>query len=130
MKHVADWTTKATHIPYTHSQMRRQSRDLLKFVNRFVDLEKANDKAPWDLSWRLLRKKGCRSDKSEHKFCHHRKHRRWFTSRVCLSPLLFIIVMDVLASEVGTHPQWGLLFADDVPLCAESSVEVEEELEK
>ena len=28
-----------------------------------------------------------------------------------LSPLLFIIVMDVLASEVGTHPPCGLLFA-------------------
>ena len=47
-----------------------------------------------------------------------------------LSPLLFIIVMDVLASEVGTHPPWGLLFADDLSLCAESSVEVDEELEK
>ena len=48
------------------------------------------------------------------------------------SPILFIIVMDVLASEVGTHPPWGLLFADDLALrlCAESSVEVEEELEK
>ena len=38
--------------------------------------------------------------------------------------------MDVLASEVGTHSPWGLLFADDLALCAESSVEVEEELEK
>ena len=47
-----------------------------------------------------------------------------------MSPLIFIIVMDVLASEVGTHPPWGLLFADDLALCAESSVEVEEELEK
>ena len=38
--------------------------------------------------------------------------------------------MDVLASEVGTHPPWGLLFADDLALCTESCVEVEEELEK
>ena len=39
--------------------------------------------------------------------------------------------MDVLASEVGTRPPWGLLFVDDLALCAaESSVEVEEELEK
>ncbi len=44
-----------------------------------------------------------------------------------LSPLLFIIVMDVLASDVGTHLPWGLLFADDLALCAESNVEVEEE---
>ena len=32
-----------------------------------------------------------------------------------LSPLLFIIVMDVLASEIGTHPR----FAGDLSLCAE-----------
>ena len=47
-----------------------------------------------------------------------------------MSPLLFIIVMDVLASEVGTHPPWGLLFADDLALCAESIVEGEEEFER
>ena len=47
-----------------------------------------------------------------------------------LRPLLFIMVMYVLASDVGTHPPWGLLFADGFALCAESSVEVEEELEK
>ena len=41
-----------------------------------------------------------------------------------------VIIMDVLASDVGTHPPLGLLFADDLALCAESSVEVEEELEK
>ena len=29
-----------------------------------------------------------------------------------------------------THPPWGLLFADDLALCAASSVEVEEESEK
>ena len=44
-----------------------------------------------------------------------------------LSPLLFAIVTGVIASEVGTHPPWGLLFADGFVLCAESSVEVEEE---
>ena len=38
--------------------------------------------------------------------------------------------MDVLASEVGTRPPWGLLFADDLAICAESSTEVEDELEK
>ena len=47
-----------------------------------------------------------------------------------MSPLLFIIVVDVLAREVGKHPPWGLLFADDLALSAESSLEVEEELEK
>ena len=41
-----------------------------------------------------------------------------------------VIVMDVLAAEVGTHQPWGLVFADHLALCAESNVEVEEELEK
>ena len=44
--------------------------------------------------------------------------------------LHLVIVMNVLASEVCTHPPWGLLFAYDLALCAESSVEVKEELEK
>ena len=44
-----------------------------------------------------------------------------------LTPLLFIIVMDVLTLEVGTRPPCGLLFAHDLALCAESRVEAEEE---
>ena len=39
-----------------------------------------------------------------------------------LSPLLFIIVMDVLASEVGTHPPWGLLFADDLAILVQEQI--------
>ena len=46
------------------------------------------------------------------------------------SSQLFIIVMDVLASDVGTRPPCGLLLADDIALCAESSVQTEDELEK
>ena len=33
------------------------------------------------------------------------------------SPLLFVIIMDVLASEIDTEPHWAMLFADDLVLC-------------
>ena len=31
-----------------------------------------------------------------------------------LSPLLFIIIMDVLASSIQRDPPWAILFADDL----------------
>ena len=47
-----------------------------------------------------------------------------------LSPLLFIIIMDVLAEEAITKPPWAMLFADDLVLVSETVEEVEEELER
>ena len=47
-----------------------------------------------------------------------------------LSPLLFIIIMDVLAEEARTKPPWAMLFADDLVLVSETAEEVEEELER
>ena len=47
-----------------------------------------------------------------------------------LSPLLFIIMMDVLAEEARTKPPWAMLFADNVVLVSETVEEVEEELER
>ena len=46
-----------------------------------------------------------------------------------ISPLLFIIIMDVLASEIDTEPPWAMLFADDLVLCETSKAAVEKELE-
>ena len=43
------------------------------------------------------------------------------------SPLLFIIIMDVLASEIDTEPPWAMLFADDLVLCETSKATVERE---
>ena len=45
-----------------------------------------------------------------------------------ISPLLFIIIMDVLASEIDTEPPWAMLFADDLVLCETSKAAVEREL--
>ena len=46
-----------------------------------------------------------------------------------ISPLLFIIIMDVLASEIDREPPWTMLFADDLVLCETSKAAVERELE-
>ena len=47
-----------------------------------------------------------------------------------LSPLLFIIIMDVLASELGSKPPESMLFADYLVLCETSREKVEQELER
>ena len=46
-----------------------------------------------------------------------------------ISPLLFIIIMDVLASESDKEPPWAMLFADDLVLCEPSKATAERELE-
>ena len=42
-----------------------------------------------------------------------------------LSPLFFIIIMDVLASEIDTEPPRVMLFADDLVMCEASKESVE-----
>ena len=46
-----------------------------------------------------------------------------------ISPRLFIITMDVFASEIDTEPPWAMLFADNLVLCETSKTTVERELE-
>ena len=46
-----------------------------------------------------------------------------------ISPLLFIIIMDVLASEIDTEPPWAMLFADNVVLWETSKAAVERVLD-
>ena len=45
-----------------------------------------------------------------------------------ISPLLFIIIMDVLASEIDKEPTWAMLFADDLVLCETSKAAVERDM--
>ena len=49
--------------------------------------------------------------------------------RSAINPLLFIIIMGVLASEIDTEPHWVMLFADDLVLCETSKAAVERELD-
>ena len=46
-----------------------------------------------------------------------------------LSPLLFIIKMDVISKEVGRGPPHAILFADDLALCENIREEAEGQLE-
>ena len=47
-----------------------------------------------------------------------------------MSPLLFIIIMDVVLTEnIENDPPWAMMFADDLVMCAMTSEQVEEDLE-
>ena len=47
-----------------------------------------------------------------------------------LSPLLFILIMDVLQTEIGKEPPWVMLFVDDLVICEHSRAEVDIRLER
>ena len=47
-----------------------------------------------------------------------------------ISPLLFIIIMDVLSSEIDKEHPWAMLFADKLVLCETSKAAGERERER
>ena len=104
----------------------------------FVDLEKAYDREPREQIWWSLRKKIVPEAyiKIIQEDCHTQVTTRegnteHFNVKVglhqgsAISPLLFIIIMDVLASEIDTELRWAMLFVDDLVLCETSTAAVE-----
>ena len=114
----------------------------------FVDLEKAYDRVPRDLIWWALRRKNIPEAyitiiQDMYKATKTKVKTRcgltqYFNIEVglhqgsTLSPLLFIIIMDVLASSMSIQrdPPWAMRYADDLVICEESRLEVEQQLDR
>ena len=110
----------------------------------FVDLEKAYDRVTRDLIWWALREKNIPKAyiitiiQDMYKATKTRVKTRcgltqYFNIEVGLHqgcPLLFIIIMDVLASSIQRDLLWAMLFADDLVICEESRLEVEQQLDR
>ncbi|XP_047496539.1 uncharacterized protein LOC125044132 [Penaeus chinensis] len=47
-----------------------------------------------------------------------------------LSLFLFAIIMDTLTESIRKEAPWHMMFADDVVLCCEEKIEIEEDLER
>ena len=110
-----------------------------------VDLEKAFDRIPRDLIWWRLRKKVVPEEyvhiiQDMYQACTTqvvtKKGETEYVpievglhQRSALSPLLFIIIMDVLTENIEKDPPWVTMFADDLVRCAMTREEVEEDLE-
>ena len=99
----------------------------------FVDLEKAYDRVPRELIWYSLRRRcvpeayiniirdmyaGCRTSvmtsagKTKAIDIEVGLHKG-----SALSPLLFVIIIDVITEEIEEGTPWTMLFADDLVLC-------------
>ncbi|KAK3541912.1 hypothetical protein QTP86_008102 [Hemibagrus guttatus] len=112
----------------------------------FVDLEKAYDRVPREELWYCMRKSGvaekyvrvvqdmyersrtvvrCAVDQTEEFKVEVGLHQG-----LALSPFLFAIVMDQLSEEVRQESPWTMMFADDIVICSESRMQVEENLDR
>jgi len=111
----------------------------------FVDLEKAYDTIPRDLIWYSLRRRGVPEAyveiiKDMYRDCTTQVvteagETDEFTIEVglhqgsALSPLLFILILDVITEDIDEDVPWAMLFADDLAIGDESREHLEARLE-
>ena len=122
----------------------RESQSNLNMV--FIDLEKAYDRVPREEIWRSLRMRNVPEayveviqDMYSETTTSIRSEAGMgdrFTVKVglhqgsALSPLLFIMLMDVISKKVKMDPPYGMLFADDIVLCNNTMEGLMESLDK
>ena len=113
----------------------------------FIDLEKAFDRIPRDVLRWAMRKAGveeslvsavmamyskpCTAVKTQSGYSEEFEVKVGVHQGSVLSPLLFIIVMDTIAKELGGEGlPWELLYADDLVLMADSEEGLIEKLKR
>ncbi|CAH2099151.1 unnamed protein product [Euphydryas editha] len=112
----------------------------------FIDLEKAYDRVPRKVLWWAMKEKGVpekyvRIVKAMYdRASTHVRSEAGVTGKFnvavglhqgsALSPYLFLLVMDALTSDIQEEAPWCMLFADDVVLVGDNTLEVQSRLGK
>ncbi|XP_065315796.1 uncharacterized protein LOC135924631 [Gordionus sp. m RMFG-2023] len=117
-----------------------------KLYYAFVDLEKAFDRVPREITRWALRKSGVEewlvtavmamyvgaqtAVRTDHGDSDSFEVKVGLHQGSVLSPLLFILVMDVVAREMREGLPWEILYADDLVLMANSEGELRDKVSK